>query len=151
MTVSRETLTKLIKPVVEALDLELWGVEYVAQGKTSTLRVYIEHPQGIGVEDCGRVSRQLSAQLDVEEPIRGEYILEVSSPGLDRPLYTLEQYERQTGETIDVMLRYPFEGRRKFKGLLVAVKTRDIVMVVDDHEYAFPFESVEKAKVVPRF
>lgn len=151
MTASRDTLIALIEPVVNAMDLELWGVEFFAGRKTSVLRVFIDRESGVGVEDCARVSRQISALFDVEDPINGEYTLEVSSPGLSRPLYSLTQYGQYVGEIIDLQLRFPFEGRRKFKGELTSVDVEDIVLVVDDHEYIFPFDSIEKAKVVPRF
>ncbi|PCH52327.1 MAG: ribosome maturation factor RimP [Cellvibrionales bacterium] len=151
MAVSRETLALLIDPIAEAMGLKLWGIEYFARGKTTLLRVYIDRDDGIGIGDCERLSRQLGSVLDVEDPILGEYTLEVSSPGLDRPLYSLTQYSEYVGETIDLKLRFPFEERRKFKGELKAVESGDIVLVVDDHEYLFPFDGIEKARVVPRF
>ena len=150
MAVSRETLISLIEPVAEAMDLELWGVEYFARGKVSMLRIYIDRDGGIGIDHCEQLSRQLSSVLDVEDPILGEYTLEVSSPGLDRPLYSLAHYQKYIGETIDLKLRFPFEERRKFNGKLQAVASGDIVLIVDDHEYLFPFEGIEKARVVPR-
>lgn len=151
MSVSRETLASLIEPVAVAMGLELWGVEYFARSTTSLLRVYIDREDGVGIEDCKQFSRQLSSVLDVEDPIHGEYTLEVSSPGLDRPLYSLAQYGKYIGETIDLKLRLPFEDRRKFKGELKAIEAGEVVMVVGDHEYLFPFESIEKARLVPRF
>ena len=89
--------------------------------------------------------------LDVEDIISGEYVLEVSSPGMDRPLYELAQYEKFTGEDVSLRLRFPYEGRRNFKGRLVAVDGDEIVLVVADTEYLFPIEGIEKANVVPRF
>ena len=151
MALGQEALQALIEPVVQALDCELWGVEYFQAGQRSVLRVYIDKTDGIDIEDCQRVSRQLGSVLDVEDPIGGEYTLEVSSPGLDRPLYRLSQYEQLAGEHIDLKLRFPFEGQRKFKGLLKGVEAEDVVLVVDEQEYLFPFESIEKAKVVPQF
>lgn len=151
MSVSQETLASLIEPVAVAMGLELWGVEYFARSTTSLLRVYIDREDGVDIEDCKQFSRQLGSVLDVEDPIHGEYTLEVSSPGLDRPLYSLAQYGKYLGETIDLKLRLPFEGRRKFKGALKAIEAGEVVMVVDDHEYLFPFESIEKARLVPRF
>ena len=150
MSASREALASLIEPIATAMGLELWGVEYFARSNTSTLRVYIDSGNGIGIGDCERFSRQLGSVLDVEDPILGEYTLEVSSPGLDRPLYTLLQYGNYIGEKIDLKLRFPYEGRRKFKGELKGIETGDIVLMVDDHEYLLPFESIEKARVVPR-
>ncbi|RLA45441.1 MAG: ribosome maturation factor RimP [Gammaproteobacteria bacterium] len=151
MAISRDKLVLLVEPVVEAMGLTLWGVEFFVRGKTSMLRVYIDHEDGVGVGDCERVSRQLSSVFDVEDPIHGEYTLEVSSPGLDRPLFTPAQYRGFIGETINVKLRFPFEGRRSFKGKLEAIEAGDIVLNVDQHEYSFPFESVEKARVIPHF
>ena len=128
-----------------------WGVEYISQGRHSLLRVYIDHPNGILVEDCEAVSRQVSGVLDVEDPITNEYTLEVSSPGMDRPLFTLEQFAAHAGEQVKVKLRSPFEGRRNFQGLLRGVEDQDVVVQVDEHEYLLPIEMIDKANVVPRF
>lgn len=149
--VTKETLEALIQPIAEAMGLELWGVEFIVHRKSSVLRIYIDRENGVGLEDCEQLSRQLSAVLDVEDPIPGEYTLEVSSPGLDRPLYSLSQYRRFIGETIDVKLRFPYEARRKYKGTLKAIEADDVILMVDDHEYLFPFEGIEKARLVPRF
>jgi ribosome maturation factor RimP len=130
---------------------QLWGLELHSSGRRSTLRLYIDKPDGVVLDDCERVSRQVSSVLDVEDPIRGEYTLEVSSPGMDRPLYTIAQFEQFAGEDVSVRLRVPYEGRRKFKGRLAGVEGNDVVVVVDDHEYLFPVESIDRAKVVPRF
>lgn len=146
-------LEELIRPVVEGLGYEFWGMEYLAQGKESVLRIYIETDleSGIGVEDCAKVSRQVSAILDVEDPITGEYSLEVSSPGLDRPLFELSHYLQYVGALITLRLRVPFDGRRKFKGVLVAIEDGDVVLRVDQEEYLLPIELIEKANVVPQF
>ena len=146
-----EQLKALLAPTVEALGCELWGLEYMSQGKHSTLRVYIDAEGGVSLQDCERISRQLSSVLDVEDPIHGEYSLEVSSPGMDRPLYTLEQFARHTGEQVSVRLRVPFDGRRKFSGLLRAVEDDEIVVVVDEHEYLLPLEAIDRANIIPRF
>ena len=152
MAVANSELKQLLGPVVEALGCELWGIELQAGGKTKLLRLYIDNAKnGIGVDDCERVSRQASAVLDVEDAINGEYILEVSSPGMDRPLYELSQYEQFIGEDISLRLRFPYEGRRNFKGRLSGVDDDEIVLVVADHEFLFPVEGIEKANVVPRF
>jgi ribosome maturation factor RimP len=152
MVVANSELKQLLGPVVEALGCELWGLELQAGGKTKLLRIYIDRAEdGIGVDDCERVSRQASAVLDVEEAINGEYILEVSSPGMDRPLYELNQYEQYIGEDISLRLRFPYEGRRNFKGRLTGIDNDEIVLVVTDHEFLFPVEGIEKANVVPRF
>jgi len=144
-------LETLIQPAVEACECEFWGLEYLSQGRYSTLRVYIDHAQGVDVDMCANVSRQVGAILDVEDPISGEYNLEVSSPGLDRPLFTLAQYKLNIGQTISLRLRLAFEGRRKFTGLLSGVEGDDVVLLVDDEEFLLPVGSIEKANVVPQF
>lgn len=146
MSVREDKLHALLEPSVQALGFELWGLEYLT-GKHSTLRVYIDGENGVLVDDCARVSEQIGAVLDVEEPISGEYVLEVSSPGLDRRLFRLEQYPGYVGEEIEVKLRRPFEGRRKFSGILRGVEDEDIVVLVDDHEYLLPFGDVDRAQV----
>lgn len=146
-----DKLQALLVPVVEALGCELWGLEFISAGRHNTLRLYIDKADGVVLEDCERVSRQVSSVLDVEDPIRSEYTLEVSSPGMDRPLYTLDQFSQFAGEDVSVRLRIPYEGRRKYKGHLKGVEGDDIVMIVEDHEYLFPIESIDKANVVPRF
>ena len=151
MASRQEQLHELIKPVVESLDCVLWGLEYMSQGRHSTLRIFIDDANGVSVEDCEKVSRQVSSVMDVEDPITGEYTLEVSSPGTDRPLYTVEQYTRFVGEQVAIRLRVPFEGRRKFSGLLSGVEADDVKVVVDDFEYLLPIESIDKANIIPQF
>jgi len=146
-----EQLQALLAPVVEALGYQCWGVEFISQGKHSLLRVYIDHADGILIEDCEKVSRQVSAVLDVEDPVSGEYTLEVSSPGMDRPLFTLEQFAAHAGEQVKIRLRSPYEGRRNFQGLLRGVEDQDIVVQVDQHEYLLPIDSIDKANIIPRF
>ena len=138
----------LVEPTVMALGLELWGIEHTAQGKYSVLRIYIESDDGITIEDCERVSRQVSAIFDVEDPIAGEYTLEVSSPGLDRPLFTLEQFAQYEGNEVNVRLRSPIEGRRKFKGVVKGVSEDDVSLQIDSEEFALPFREIEKANIV---
>lgn len=144
-------LVELLRPVVESMGYVFWGLEFSAQGRDTLLRIYIDHEKGISVDDCAEVSRQCSAVLDVEDPIAQEYTLEVSSPGMDRPLYTLEQFKQYANHIIELRLRLPFEGRRRFKGQLIGVEQEDVVLVVDEHEYLLPIELIEKAQVVPQF
>ena len=146
MSAREDKLHALLEPTVRALGFDLWGLEYLT-GKHSTLRIYIDGPDGIQVEDCARVSEQVGALLDVEEPISGEYVLEVSSPGLDRRMFRLDQFPAYVGEEIEVKLRRPFDGRRKFRGVLRGVENDDIVVLVDDHEYLLPFGDVDRAQV----
>jgi len=151
MSSKLEQLHALLAPVVEALGYQCWGIEFISQGRHSLLRVYIDHANGILVDDCEKVSRQLSGVLDVEDPISTDYTLEVSSPGLDRPLFTLEQYEASKGEQVKIRLRSPFDGRRNFQGLLRGVEEQDVVVLVDDHEYLLPIDMIDKANIIPRF
>ncbi len=150
MSARDDKLQALLAPTVEALGFELWGLEYLTQGKHSTLRLYIDGENGIQVDDCAKVSEQVGAVLDVEEPISGEYVLEVSSPGLDRRLFRLEQYAAYAGEEVEVKLRRPFDGRRKFRGILRGTENEDVVVLVDDHEYLLPFGDVDRAQVILR-
>jgi ribosome maturation factor RimP len=142
-------LSELLEPTVEALGFELWGLEYLSQGRHTLLRLYIEGENGITVDDCAAVSEQVSGVLDVEDPITGEYTLEVSSPGMDRLLFKLDQYPAYVGETVELRLRRAFEGRRKFRGLLKGIEDEDVVVQVDDHEYLLPHDDIEKARVHP--
>lgn len=144
-------LTELVAPVAAALGYEFWGLEYQSHGHTGTVRIYIDSAQGITVDDCAKMSRQVSSVFDVEDPIMGEYNLEVSSPGMDRPLFTLEQYRRHVGEQVKIRLRSPYEGRRKFTGVLTGVEDDDVVIAIGDDEYLLPFDLIDKANVVPTF
>ncbi|MBI8475612.1 ribosome maturation factor RimP [Pseudomonas aeruginosa] len=151
MSSKLEQLQALLAPVVEALGYECWGVEFISQGRHSVLRVYIDRPEGILIDDCEAVSRQVSGILDVEDPISGEYTLQVSSPGMDRPLFTLEQFAKHAGEQVKIRLRSPYEGRRNYQGILRGVEEQDVVVLVDDHEYLLPIDSIDKANIIPRF
>jgi ribosome maturation factor RimP len=150
MATKDQQITDLLRATVDALGFELWGVEYLSQGRHSILRVYIDAENGITVEDCARVSEQVGSVLDVEDPISGEYTLEVSSPGMDRLLFRLDQYPGYVGEVVELRLRVPFEGRRKFKGVLTGVEGEDVVIRVDDHEYLLPHGAIDKARIQPR-
>jgi ribosome maturation factor RimP len=146
-----EQLQAMIAPAVEALGYEMWGVEYLSHSRPPLLRVFIDSANGINVEDCAAASRQISGVLDVEDPIDTEYTLEVSSPGMDRPLFTLDQFNRYGGEWVKLKLRVPFDGRRNFRGVLRGVEGDEVVLIVDDHEFLLPIELVDKANVVPQF
>lgn len=152
MASKQEQLQALIAPVVASMGCELWGLEYMTQGRYSTLRIYVDREEeGVTLEDCERVSRQVSSVLDVEDPISNHYTLEVSSPGMDRPLFTPEQYAHYVGDVIALKTRAPIAGRRKFKGTMQAIEGDSVVLVVDGEQHSLPFGSIEKANVVPRF
>ncbi|MDG1113452.1 MAG: ribosome maturation factor RimP [Pseudomonadales bacterium] len=142
-------LSKLIEPLVEELGCELWGIEKLQQGRQVVLKIYIESAEGINVDDCARVSRQVSAILDVEDPIPGEYMLEVSSPGVERRLFKPEHFNVCKGEKVQITLRQAFDGRRKFKGLLCGLEDEEVVIRVDDaQEIVLPMDSIERARVL---
>ncbi|WDE06978.1 ribosome maturation factor RimP [Thalassomonas viridans] len=146
-----QKLTEMLRPAVEEVGKELLGIEFISAGKHSVLRLFIDHENGINVDDCAEVSRQVSAILDVEDPISTEYNLEVSSPGLDRPLFEKAHFEAVVGETIEVKLSMPLNGRRKFKGLLEAVENDTLVVIVDGQDYELVLTNVDKANLVPNF
>ncbi|QKT02567.1 ribosome maturation factor RimP [Ectothiorhodospiraceae bacterium 2226] len=145
-----KALENLIEPAVTALGYELVGAEFHSQGgRGGLLRLYIDAEAGITLDDCERVSRQVSAVLEVEDPIPGRYTLEVSSPGLDRPLFSAAHYNRFLGRRARLRLQQPVEGRRKITGVIVAVRDETVVLEEDGAEYAVPLVNVEKANLVP--
>ncbi|KAF0810030.1 hypothetical protein A167_01061 [Alcanivorax sp. S71-1-4] len=145
-----DQLQALLAPSVESMGYVLWGLEYI-QGRGAVLRIYIDHEDGITVDDCADVSHQVSGVLDVEDPISGEYTLEVSSPGMDRPLFTLEQWQLYIGEKAQVRLLAPVSNRRKFTAEITAVMGDDLHLTVDGQTLVVPFAQVDRANVVPQF
>ena len=148
MTRRERELEAMLTPTVRALGCEIWGIEYRPRGRNSTLKLYIDSPDGIGIDDCERVSRQVSALLDVEDPIVHSYRLEVSSPGIDRVLFHREQYLANVGERVDVRLAFPFDGRRRLAGRLAGVEGDEVVVELEDHEVVLPFEQIQRARLV---
>lgn len=149
---SKPDLKVLLEPAVTALGFELWGIEYIVRGRHRLLRVYIDGPEGVMVDDCAAVSHQVSGVLDVEDPIPGEYTLEVSSPGLDRVLFEPAQYERYTDGLLVVRTHAPVNGRRRFRGRLMSVSGAGIVLKLDDlGDVAISFADIDKAQVEPEF
>jgi ribosome maturation factor RimP len=138
----------LIRPSIEDMGYELWGCEYLAQGKHSLLRIYIDKIDGVGIEDCERVSHQVSSILDVEDPIPGNYSLEVSSPGVPRPLFRDEQFKRYIGHSVEIKLQKPIMGKRKFVGVILSADESTLVLSVDHEQQEFLFSNIVKAKNV---
>jgi ribosome maturation factor RimP len=151
MTKKERELETLLAPTVAALGLRVWGIEYLGQGKHSVLRIYIDRDEGVTIDDCEAVSKQVSEVLDVEDALPSSYTLEVSSPGMDRLLFKPEQYAESIGETVDVRLNYPFEGRRRVVGALTGLENDEMVVQVEDSEYQIPLSNVQRARIVPRF
>ena len=145
-------LLKLARETVEPMGYELVGIEYQQRPKSGALlRIYIDHGDGIQLEDCEAVSRQFGAVLDVEDPITGEYDLEVSSPGLDRPLFEKAHFERFIGREAKIRLQRAIEGRRRFKGYIRAVEGDDLSIEVDGEQIRVPFAELDSARLVPEF
>ena len=145
-----EQLENMLAPVVESMGFIFWGVEYI-QGRGAVVRVFIDSEDGIHVDDCEAVSHQISGVLDVEDPISTEYSLEVSSPGLDRPLFYIEQWQEYVGEQIRVRLLAPIEGRRRFTAELVEVAEDQLMLRHNGEVLTVPFGQVDRANLVPNF
>ena len=141
-------MENLISPVVEGLGFTLWGVEYRSSQKHAHLKVFIDHKDGITVDHCSDVSHQLSGVLDVEDPISVPYTLEVSSPGIDRPLMKIEHFKQFIGSTIKVRLSWAINNRKNLAGTLLAVEADEIVLEQDGEQIKFPFNAVKRANLV---
>ncbi|MGL4447947.1 ribosome maturation factor RimP [Shewanella sp.] len=151
MATLESRLVEMLKVPVEALGFQLWGIEYVQAGKHSTLRVFIDGENGINIEDCANASRQVSAVLDVEDPISTEYTLEVSSPGVDRPLFTAEQYAAYVGEDVKVQLTMPVAGSRNLKGAISKVEGQMLSLNVNGKELVVALDNIRKGNVIAKF
>ena len=146
-----EHLVNLIEPIVEGLGYECVGIEYNPHPRHGLLRIYIDSEEGILVDDCTKVSHQISGVMDVEDPIQGNYQLEVSSPGADRPFFKVSQFERYIGNMVLVNLFKAIDGRRKITGLIK--KVEDDIITLQDGEQVFevPFTAMSKARLVPEY
>lgn len=144
----RNEIEAMLMPLVEDLGYELWGCEYLSQGKHSLLRIYIDKEDGINIDDCERVSKQISAFLDVEDPISGNYSLEISSPGIPRPLFYKEQYKRYLGQDVQVKLFKPVNGSRKFTGTILDVSEDVLILQMGEEKIEIPFAHVVKANLI---
>ena len=144
----KEGLISLLEPAVNALGYELVDLD-VRSGRNGLLRLFIDNEAGVNLSDCEFVSKQVGDLLDVEDPIPGNYNLEVSSPGLDRKLTKSEHFQRFTGETVKVQMRFPIEGRRRFRGTLVASDDENIVVEVDGESHTLPVATIDTARLVP--
>ncbi len=151
MSQLEQKLTDMLNAPVEALGFELVGVEFVRAGIHSTLRVYIDHVDGISVENCAEVSQQASAILDVEDPITKEYNLEVSSPGMDRPLFKEAHYLACLGEVVSVKLKMPMGDRRNFKGKVLVCEAGNLSLQIDNQTHVLVIANIEKGNLVPSF
>ncbi|MCH8250332.1 MAG: ribosome maturation factor RimP [Proteobacteria bacterium] len=144
-----EELQKLLEPTIERLGFELTDLEVRLDGKGGLLRITIDKPEGIDLDDCEKASLAVSALLDIEDPVADNYNLEVSSPGLNRKLTKLEHFQRFEGETLKVTMRLPIAGRRRFRGTLVSSDNENIVVEVDGESHSLPLASLDTARLVP--
>lgn len=144
-----DELEKLLEPSIERLGYELSDLEVRIGGKSGVIRLFIDHPEGIGIEDCEKVSSAVSALLDVEDPIPDHYDLEVSSPGWNRKLRKIEHFQRFVGETVKVEMRFPIEGRKRFRGTLLSSDDANIVVDVDGVSHTLPMATIDTARLVP--
>lgn len=145
-----QRLIEIIQQPIEALGFELIGVEYI-RSRQPILRIFIDHANGITVDDCAEVSHQVSAILDVEDPISAAYVLEVSSPGMDRPLFTIAHYKQFIDHQIMFSLRIPMQNRRNWKGKIVQVENEMITVDVEGTLHQFAFGNIQKANIIPQF
>ena len=148
---SVKKLNELLQPLVEDLGYEFVGLEYNSNPKHSVLRIYIDREDGVGIEDCETVSRETAALLDVKDPIRSHYNLEVSSPGLDRPLFTPAHFKEFVGNEAQVNLFAPEQGRRKFSGVILGADENSVSIDQDGSEVTLEFDNIAKAKLVPDY
>lgn len=144
----QEQLDQLIRSVVTGLGFQVWGYEYRPQSESALLRIFIENEGGVSIDNCTQVSRQIGAALDVDDLIPVAYILEVSSPGIDRVLFSPEQYNAYIGETVKIRTRTPVENRRNFRGTLESVSDTHVTISVDNEQFEIPFDVVDRARLV---
>ena len=149
MSGEQQRFREMLGPSVRSLGCELLGVQLSRGSRHTLLRIYIDRPEGITLEDCTRVSQQVSGILDVEDPIEGEYSLEVTSPGADRPLFTQEHFERFSGHRVNVRLAVPVSGRRRFTGMLVRVSDGEIVVEEEGTQWRLSVDQIAQARLVP--
>jgi ribosome maturation factor RimP len=150
----RDALLRLLEPPIEALGFELVDVEFAREGRGGVLRIFIDGHAGDGepgvtVDDCARVSHAVSEVLEIQDPIKGNYTLEVSSPGFDRILRTRAHFERFVGQRIIAELKLPMDGRRRFIGVLKSASSDAIVVEVDGKAHELPFDRIQKARLRP--
>ncbi len=146
----QDNLIRLIRPAVEDLGYEFVGLEYLSNPKNRLVRIYIDRePEGISVDDCANVSHEVSALLDVEDPISGEYSLEVSSPGIERPLFEPAHYRQFVGERATVHLFAPLENRRKIKGVIVEADDARVILEADGQRLEVAYADIRRANLKP--
>jgi ribosome maturation factor RimP len=144
-------LWELFEPVVTGMGYDLIEIEHFPNPKHGVLRLYIDKEGGVTIDDCSDVSQQISALIDVEDPVKGQFNLEISSPGMDRPLRRLKDFKRFTGSKVKLKTNVPFDGQRNFTGQLLGADEDYVVIETDTEEVSIPMSAVDKARIVPQF
>ena len=144
-------LKLLIEPAVNKIGYELTDLEMKWNGENNLIRLFIDQPEGIGLEDCEAVSQQIGMLMDIEEPIKDDYVLEVSSPGLDRRLTKIDHYLQFLGNEVRVKLTIPQNGRRNYKGNLLSANEDFIEVKVDGEVHKISIETIDFTRLVPVF
>lgn len=142
---------KLVEPILEKYGFDLVDVEFKKEGKSHFLRVYIDKPGGITLDDCQIVSEELSNKLDIEDPIPFSYYLEVSSPGVDRPLLSDKDFIRNKGRVVEVYLKQPFLNKMVLIGELIEKKQTELVLNVNEGKISIPADLIKKVKIALKF
>ncbi|NME95002.1 ribosome maturation factor RimP [Clostridium cochlearium] len=143
-----DNLKKLVEPIIKELDYELYYLEFVKENNDNYLRIYIDSEDGIGLEDCEKVSRVVSDMLDEKDPIESSYYLEVSSPGLERQLYNDKHIEDNIGKTACVRLNSLFNGSRKFQGKLKDINEENLTLDINTEDFQIPREKIKRINLV---
>ena len=143
----QDELVELLSPAINSMGYVLWGCEFLSQGKHSLLRIYIDKEDGIGIEDCQAVSREVSALLDVEDPVPGNYSLEISSPGIPRPLFSSEQYKSYIGHEVQIRAFKPVNGKRKLLGIIVSASESSVVLDINNEHQELLYSNIVKASL----
>ncbi len=158
MSIKTEQLDTLLEPIISSMDYEYVGLDYISQGRHSILRIYIDSAAGVNVDDCAKVSHQVGSVLDVEDPISDEYTLEVSSPGINRPLFKLAHYEQFIGEEAKFKTFRPQNGenigtgQRKFRGFITSIDGNNIQFTIEENQIInIAFSEIEKGNLVAKF
>lgn len=141
----------LIAPIIQELGLELVDVEYIKEGAHWYLRLYVDKEEGIDLDDCANVSHSVSALFDQNDPISQAYMLEVSSPGLERPLKKDEDYIRFQGKLIRIRTKVPFQGYREFTGYLLGLENDEIIIEYEKEKAQIPRNIIEKVNLALEF
>lgn len=141
-------IVPIVEPVIVGMGYDFWGMECQISSNTAQVRIFIDRNEGISLDDCSRVSQQLSAVLDVEDPVEVPYTLEISSPGINRKLFTVAQMKNAVGDKVKVKTTWPINERRNIRGMLKAANDEQVTVVTQEgEEFLVPIEAIKNAKL----